>query len=123
MGLIRESGEGRIERPDAIALRTEAWRETRARAARLLPSTLLLTLDGYYSRLEALLALQDLSLSGKKMHGRWLLAIIKDEMSDEIEWATNPSGWYLARTLEAEDEALSSIIGYLNSTNRPRMWV
>ena len=43
-------------------------------------------------------------------------------MDDEVQWSTSPTTWYLARTLEAEDIAQSSIKGYLEKAPRPRLW-
>jgi hypothetical protein len=122
VSLIRESGAGFTEQPDILALKTETWQETRARAARLLPAEMLQALDDYYSRLETLLSLRHLSLIGEKMMGRWILAIARGETDDDLEWSTNPFGWYLARTLEAESQVRSSITEYLESARRPRLW-
>lgn len=125
VGLIRESGAGFAKQPDIVALKTETWRETRARAAQLLPAEIVEALDAYYSQLETLLSLRHLSLVGEKMMGRWLLAIVRGESDPDLDWSTNPFGWYLARTLEAEGRAKSSITKYLASAPRPRKggWV
>src|SRR5215217_2425317 len=122
VALVRKSGDGTIKLTDIAAMKAEVWRESRARAARLLPLEMLLDLDSYYSRLETLLSLRHLTLSTEMMQGRWTLAVIEGKMDDEVQWATSPTTWYLARTLEAEDIAQSSIKGYLEKAPRPRLW-
>jgi len=122
VALVRKSGDGTIRLTDIAAMKAEVWRESRARAARLLPPEMLLDLDSYYSRLETLLSLRHLTLSTEMMQGRWTLAVIEGKMDDEVQWSTSPTTWYLARTLEAEDIAQSSIKGYLEKAPRPRLW-
>jgi len=122
VALVRKSGDGTIKLTDIAAMKAEVWRESRARAARLLPLEMLLDLDSYYSRLETLLSLRHLTLSTEMMQGRWTLAVIEGKMDDEVQWSTSPTTWYLARTLEAEDIAQSSIKGYLEKAPRPRLW-
>ena len=122
VALVRKSGDGTIKLTDIAAMKAEVWRESRARAARLLPLEMLLDLDSYYSRLETLLSLRHLTLSTEMMQGRWTLAVIEGKMDEEVQWSTSPTTWYLARTLEAEDIAQSSIKGYLEKAPRPRLW-
>jgi hypothetical protein len=122
VALVRKSGEETIRLTDIAAMKAEIWRESRARAARLLPPEMLLDLDSYYSRLETLLSLRRLTLSAEMMQGRWTLAVIEGKMDEEVQWSTSPTTWYLARTLEAEDIAQSSIKGYLEKAPRPRLW-
>ena len=106
--------EDLIGHPDFRTLKTRTWVGVQGRAAALLPDDLLEMVQGYYSPLEALLALAGFANMSGDSFDRTLRALIQEERpSWKVAATRNPYVEQLEGFLEAQESAPAKIEAYL----------
>jgi hypothetical protein len=116
--LKKSAMEDLIGHPMFAELKTRTWTDVQQRAAALLPSYLMETLQAYYSPLETLLPLIHFPNMASDSFDRTLRSQIKEAYPEKTVAATrNPYREQLDKFLAAQERTLAEIEEYLD---RPR---
>jgi hypothetical protein len=114
---VRESRPALLGSPDLPSLRTDTWRDTRARAAQLLPENLLSGVEGYYSLLETLLTLLRFQNMGGEYGECWLRGALSQKLGQDVPRSRDPFTCYTMKTVEAQEHVQGIISVYLGRAN------
>lgn len=113
---VRETRPALIGSPNLSLIKTETWRATRAKVAKLVPSELLEDLESYYAPLETLLTLLKFEGRLQETGERWLRAALSEKLGEELTRSRDPFTEYAIRMLEMQNRVREQITEYLDRT-------